>query len=176
MNSIFKSNREVRILLIGLDGAGKTTLLYKLKLNQTVPTVPTVGFNVEDVQYRNIKFRMWDVGGQDKIRALWRYYFQGSQAIIFMVDSADNDRLEEAGKVLNDMLADDLLRDTSVLVFANKQDLPNAASKDVVAASLGLYSFPPSRKWGIFSSNALSGEGLHEGLEWLSNNLPVHKI
>ena len=135
-------SKEVRILLLGLDNAGKTTLLYKLKLNQCVNTLPTVGFNVEDVQYRNIKFRMWDVGGQvsllsqvcflsgvqshdeclqDKIRALWRYYFQGCQAIIYMVDSADHGRLVEAGNVLTGLLEDDLLCNTTVLVYANKQ-------------------------------------------------------
>jgi ADP-ribosylation factor protein 6 len=67
----------MRLLMLGLDAAGKTTILYKLKLNQDVTTIPTVGFNVETVTYKNVKFNVWDVGGQDKIRPLWRHYFSG---------------------------------------------------------------------------------------------------
>jgi len=72
-------NKEMRILMLGLDAAGKTTILYKLKLGQSVNTIPTVGFNVETVTYKNVKFNVWDVGGQDKIRPLWRHYYTGTQ-------------------------------------------------------------------------------------------------
>lgn len=76
MSRIFGS-KEMRLLMLGLDAAGKTTILYKLKLGQDVTTIPTVGFNVETVTYKNVKFNVWDVGGQDKIRPLWRHYFSG---------------------------------------------------------------------------------------------------
>lgn len=76
LGKIFGS-KEMRLLMLGLDAAGKTTILYKLKLNQDVTTIPTVGFNVETVTYKNVKFNVWDVGGQDKIRPLWRHYFSG---------------------------------------------------------------------------------------------------
>lgn len=70
-------NRRARILLLGLDAAGKTTILYKLKLNETVTTIPTIGFNVEEVTpVKNVTFTVWDVGGQEKIRPLWRHYYQ----------------------------------------------------------------------------------------------------
>lgn len=78
LSKIF-GNKEMRILMLGLDAAGKTTVLYKLKLGQSVTTIPTVGFNVETVTYKNVKFNVWDVGGQDKIRPLWRHYFQNTQ-------------------------------------------------------------------------------------------------
>eukprot|EP00835_Amoeboradix_gromovi_P001957 NODE_100_length_20777_cov_0.240884.p19 type:complete len:121 gc:universal NODE_100_length_20777_cov_0.240884:20770-20408(-) len=65
--------KEMRILMVGLDAAGKTTILYKLKLGEIVTTIPTIGFNVETVEYKNISFTVWDVGGQDKIRPLWRH-------------------------------------------------------------------------------------------------------
>ena len=52
-------NKEMRILMLGLDAAGKTTILYKLKLGQSVNTIPTVGFNVETVTYKNVKFNVW---------------------------------------------------------------------------------------------------------------------
>ncbi|CAK5120140.1 unnamed protein product [Meloidogyne enterolobii] len=84
--------RELRVLMLGLDAAGKTSILYKLKLGQSIKSLPTVGFNVETVTYKNIKFSVWDVGGQEKIRPLWRHYYVGTQALIFVVDSADVDR------------------------------------------------------------------------------------
>merc|ERR1711925_61057 len=111
---------EAKILMVGLDAAGKTTILYKLKLGEIVTTIPTIGFNVETVEYKNISFTVWDVGGQDKIRPLWRHYFQNTQGLIFVVDSNDRERAQEAKGELNRML---------------------------------------------------SGDGLYEGLDWLSNEL-----
>ena len=139
--------KEMRILMVGLDAAGKTTILYKMKLGEIVTTIPTIGmispfaqlcliyvghttnllfpgFNVETVEYKNIQFTVWDVGGQDKIRPLWRHYFQNTQGIIFVVDSNDRDRVVEAREELQRMLNEDELRDAILLVFANKQDLP----------------------------------------------------
>ncbi|TNN18863.1 ADP-ribosylation factor 6 isoform 2 [Schistosoma japonicum] len=118
-------NKEMRILMLGLDAAGKTTILYRLKLGSSVSTIPTVGFNVETVTYKNVKFNVWDVGGQEKIRPLWRHYFTGSQGLIFVVDSSDRDRIEEARQELHRIAADREMQDAVILVFANKQDLPN---------------------------------------------------
>merc|ERR1712228_799096 len=116
----------MRILMVGLDAAGKTTILYKLKLGEVVTTIPTIGFNVETVQYKLISFTVWDVGGRDKIRPLHRHYYQGTNALIFVVDSNDRDRIEDAREELTKMLHEDELSETALLVFANKQDLPNA--------------------------------------------------
>ena len=74
--------QEMRILMVGLDAAGKTTILYKLKLGEVVTTIPTIGFNVETVEYKNISFTVWDVGGQDKIRPLWRHYYQVRRVLL----------------------------------------------------------------------------------------------
>ncbi|XP_060146053.1 ADP-ribosylation factor 2 isoform X11 [Globicephala melas] len=123
---LFKSlfgKKEMRILMVGLDAAGKTTILYKLKLGEIVTTIPTIGFNVETVEYKNISFTVWDVGGQDKIRPLWRHYFQNTQGLIFVVDSNDRERVNEAREELTRMLAEDELRDAVLLVFVNKQAL-----------------------------------------------------
>eukprot|EP00126_Sphaerothecum_destruens_P004166 Sdes_comp18035_c0_seq1m7357 len=97
--------QEMRILMVGLDAAGKTTILYKLKLGEIVTTIPTIGFNVETVEYKNISFTVWDVGGQDKIRPLWRHYFQNTQGLIFVVDSNDRDRIAEAKDELQKMVS-----------------------------------------------------------------------
>ena len=133
-------------------------------------TIPTIGFNVETVEYKNINFTVWDVGGQDKIRPLWRHYFQNTQGLIFVVDSNDRERVSEAAEELGKMLNEDELRDAALLVFANKQDLPNAMTVAEITDKLGLHSLR-SRKWYIQSTCATSGDGLYEGLDWLSNVL-----
>uniref|UniRef100_A0A672YUP3 ADP-ribosylation factor n=1 Tax=Sphaeramia orbicularis TaxID=375764 RepID=A0A672YUP3_9TELE len=162
--SLFKGlfgKKEMRILMVGLDAAGKTTILYKLKLGEIVTTIPTIGFNVETVEYKNISFTVWDVGGQDKIRPLWRHYFQNTQGLIFVVDSNDRERVNE-------------LRDAVLLVFANKQDLPNAMNAAEITDKLGLHALR-QRNWYIQATCATSGDGLYEGLDWLSNQLKSQK-
>ncbi|KZW03720.1 ARF/SAR superfamily [Exidia glandulosa HHB12029] len=167
--------KEMRILMVGLDAAGKTTILYKVC--EIVTTIPTIdadawhsGFNVETVEYKNISFTVWDVGGQDKIRPLWRHYFQNTQGIIFVVDSNDRDRVSEAREELHRMLNEDELRDALLLVFANKQDLPNAMNAAEITDKLGLHGLR-QRTWYIQAACATSGDGLYEGLEWLSANI-----
>ena len=98
-------------------------ILYKLKLDSDVTTIPTVGFNVETVTYKNTKFNVWDVGGQDKIRPLWRHYFTGTQALIWVVDSTDSDRIRTARETLQPIIDSPEMKDVLLLVFANKQDL-----------------------------------------------------
>ena len=88
------NSSDITMIPVGLDAAGKTTILYKLKLGEIVTTIPTIGFNVETVEYKNISFTVWDVGGQDKIRPLWRHYFQNTQGLIFVVDSNDRERID----------------------------------------------------------------------------------
>jgi len=173
--------KEMRILMVGLDAAGKTTILYKLKLGEVVTTIPTIGFNVETVEYKSISFTVWDVGGQDKIRPLWRHYYQNTQGIIFVVDSNDRERIDDsagsentAKEELHRMLAEDELRDAVLLVFANKQDLPNAMSVNEITERLGLNSLR-NRKWYIQATCATTGDGLYEGLDWLSNTLNKKK-
>ncbi len=162
--------KDVRILMVGLDAAGKTTILYKLKLGEIVTTIPTIGFNVETVEYKNISFTVWDVGGQDKIRPLWRHYYQNTQGIIFVVDSNDQDRIGEARDELHRMLNEDELREACVLIFANKQDLPNAMQAATITDKLGLNSLR-QRTWFMQSTCATTGDGLYEGLDWLSSTL-----
>ncbi|KAG1365553.1 putative ADP-ribosylation factor [Cocos nucifera] len=150
------AKKEMRILMVGLDAAGKTTILYKLKLGEIVTTIPTIGFNVETVEYKNISFTVWDVGGQDKIRPLWRHYFQNTQGLIFVVDSNDRDRIVEARDELHRMLNEDELRDAVLLVFANKQDLPNAMNAAEITDKLGLHSLRQRHWLKIFSIDGQS--------------------
>jgi len=153
--------------MVGLDAAGKTTVLYKLKLGEVVTTIPTIGFNVESVQYKNINFTTWDIGGRGGLRALYRHYYQNTDALLFVVDSNDRERISEAKDELDKMLKSDELNEAPLLVFANKQDLPNAMSVAEVTDKLGLHMLR-NRLWYIQSTSASSGDGLYEGLDWLT--------
>ncbi|KAK3536565.1 hypothetical protein QTP86_013759 [Hemibagrus guttatus] len=161
-----RESRPVRILMVGLDAAGKTTVLYKLKLGEVVTTIPTLGFNVEKVDYKNISFTVWDVGGQDVIRRLWRHYYQNTMGLIFVVDSSDRERIQDAALELQNMLEEDELRDAAVLVLANKQDLPNAMPVHEMTEKLGLHALK-GRSWYVQSTCAVIGTGLYEGLDWM---------
>ena len=168
--SLFSRIQNKRILLLGLDAAGKTTILYKLKLGELVTTIPTIGFNVEEVIYGSLKMVVWDVGGQDKIRALWRHYYENTDALIFVVDVADQERFDEAKDEIHKILTEDKLAGIPVLIFANKSDLPTAVSISTLVNALNLGSLK-SHKWYIQSSSATTGDGLYEGLDWLSKVL-----
>jgi len=168
------AKKDCRILMVGLDAAGKTTILYKLKLGEVVTTIPTIGFNVETVEYKNINFTVWDVGGQDKIRPLWRHYYQNTQGLIFVIDSNDRDRIIEARDELTKMLNEDEMRDAILLVFANKQDLPNAMNAAEITDKLQLNSLR-NRQWYIQSTCATSGDGIYEGFDWLSKAIADKK-
>mmetsp|Transcript_4467 Transcript_4467/g.9065 ORF Transcript_4467/g.9065 Transcript_4467/m.9065 type:complete len:248 (-) Transcript_4467:268-1011(-) len=142
-------SKEVRILILGLDNAGKTTILYRLHQGEVVTTIPTIGFNVETVTYKNIRFQVWDLGGQSSIRPYWRCYYPNTNAIIYVVDSADVDRVSICKDELLQMLEEDELKDAALCVFANKQDLPGALTSAQVSEALGLTSIK-NREWQIF--------------------------
>ena len=164
------SKQDQRILMVGLDAAGKTTILYKLKLGEVVNTIPTIGFNVETVEYKSITFTVWDVGGQDKIRPLWRHYYANTQGLVFVVDSNDRDRVDAAREELHRIVNEDELKNTVITIFANKQDMPNAMSAAEMTDKLGLHSLK-HRDWYVQGCCATTGDGLHEGLDWMSATL-----
>eukprot|EP01089_Gocevia_fonbrunei_P004143 TRINITY_DN1413_c0_g1_i2.p1 TRINITY_DN1413_c0_g1~~TRINITY_DN1413_c0_g1_i2.p1 ORF type:complete len:187 (-),score=44.68 TRINITY_DN1413_c0_g1_i2:16-576(-) len=161
---------EARIVMVGLDAAGKTTILYKLQLGERVTTIPTIGFNVEKVEYKNLEFTVWDVGGQNNIRKLWKHYYKGANGIIFVVDSNDRstDRVKEARDELKQLLDDEELKGVPLLVFANKQDMSQALSPAEIAESLDVNNIR-SRKWHVQGASATNGDGLYEGLDFLAN-------
>ena len=161
--------KEARILMVGLDAAGKTTIVYKLKLGEVLNSIPTIGFNVETVEFKNIKFNVWDVGGQDKIRTLWRHYYPNTQGLIFVVDSSDRARVDLAREELHKMLAEEDLKDAVLLVFANKQDLGVMSVAEVID-KLDLQSIR-GRDWFCQGTSALTGTGLYEGLNWMTKKL-----
>eukprot|EP00928_Gymnodinium_smaydae_P024374 TRINITY_DN19738_c0_g1_i1.p1 TRINITY_DN19738_c0_g1~~TRINITY_DN19738_c0_g1_i1.p1 ORF type:complete len:240 (+),score=38.71 TRINITY_DN19738_c0_g1_i1:42-722(+) len=171
---------QMRVVMVGLDAAGKTTILHKLKLGEVVQTIPTIGWNVEEVANKNMSFVAWTVGGEeDTVRRGWAIrgpssYFRNANALIFVLDSSDRDRVEKARAALDTMLREDELRDAVLLVFANKQDLPNAMVVAEATEKLCLADIR-DRPWFIQGAYATTGEGLREGLDRLASTLSSRK-
>lgn len=171
--SFGKLDQPVHLVMLGLDSAGKSTVLYRLKFDQYVDTMPTVGFNCEKVKgttgkAKGVSFMIWDVGGQDKVRPLWRSYTRNTDGIVFVVDSVDTERLEEARV---ELLRTTRIPETAgvpVLVLANKQDLPGSMEPTELEKVMGLHELSSSsRLWTIQPACAITGEGLDEALEHL---------
>ena len=161
--------KKANLLMLGLDSAGKTTLLYKLKLDKVLQTIPTIGFNVESVKYKSLNMTMWDIGGQEKIRPLWRHYYDNVDGVIFILDSNDCDRIEEVKNELHYIMSEDRLKDVKLLILCNKQDLPNAKSADYIGNRLELNNI--KQEWYIQECSALHGNGIFEGLEYIYKNI-----
>ncbi|XP_045181517.2 ADP-ribosylation factor 1-like [Mercenaria mercenaria] len=163
-HTLFIRGRETRILMLGLDNAGKTTVLYKIKLNETMTTIPTIGFNVENLTpVKGVTFTVWDVGGQDRIRALWRHYFNSTEGIVYVVDSSDMERIEEAREELFNVLESEELKGVPIVVFANKQDMLDAMSASEIAQHLYL-NMLTGRNWCVQQTSATTGEGLLQAM------------
>ncbi|CAH1259256.1 ARL3 [Branchiostoma lanceolatum] len=161
-----KSNpeKELKILLLGLDNAGKTTLLKALASEDISHITPTQGFNIKSVQSSGFRLNVWDIGGQRKIRPYWKNYFENIDILVYVIDSADRKRFEETGEELAELLEEDKLAGVPMLIFANKQDLFNAATATEISDGLGLGSI--RRTWQIQACSAMSGEGV-EGMKWV---------
>ena len=137
-------------------------------------TIIVLGFNVESFQFRNLMLNVWDVGGQDIIRPLWKHYYQNTNAVIFVVDCADIERLDLAKQELMGILQEPEMKDAALLVYANKQDLQGAIKPSELASKLDLPSVK-DRQWFVQSACATSGDGLHEGMIWLADVLTGSK-
>ncbi|XP_055330820.1 ADP-ribosylation factor-like protein 5B [Paramacrobiotus metropolitanus] len=164
------SGEEHKVLILGLDNAGKTTILYQLTMREVVHTTPTIGSNVEELKWKNMKFVMWDLAGQDSLRPSWTCYYSGTQFIVLVVDCMDRDRVPLVKEELYKILAHEDLRKANLLVFANKQDLKGAMSASELSSLLNLTSIKTHR-WQIQACSALTGEGLFKGLEWMANHV-----
>lgn len=162
----------MHLLVLGLDNAGKTAVLYCLKLNQPVEnTMPTVGFNVEELKVGHHFIRAFDLGGQTAIRDLWHHYYEGTSAIMFVIDSADIDRLDEARKELHALAAQPALAGRPFVILANKQDLPQALSVADIRAALQLETHSFGRAIHIVGCSAQFNERVHLAVEWLAEHL-----
>ncbi|ELU04428.1 hypothetical protein CAPTEDRAFT_154525 [Capitella teleta] len=166
--SFWKKKEPFRVLMLGLDAAGKTTILYQMKLGEVVTTIPTIGFNVETISHKNVQFNAWDVGGRDKMRPLLRHYFVATDALVYVVDSADHERMTEVREEIKRLMTEDELWDVPVLILANKQDLTGASDVEKLTETLQLHPILRNRKWNVVPTVACKMEGIADGLDWLA--------
>lgn len=168
-NRLF-GNKEYKIVIVGLNNAGKTTILYSLHLGEVVVTQPTIGSNVEEIHYQNINFVVWDLGGQDSLRPSWSMYYINTQAVVFVVDSTDAERLTVVKEELFRLLECQDLKDACLLIFANKQDMKRAMGPTELAQRLNLHNIK-NHNWHMQACCGLTGEGLYDGLDWIVDRL-----
>lgn len=165
------SDHETKLLMVGLDMAGKTTILNELKLQKYIKYIEYIGFSIESIQYKNFVLNCWDVGGQETPKLyLKRQYYNNVQGIIFVVDSSNFNRMEEAGKIIKDLLKIDELNEAILLVYANKQDDPKSLKPQELENRLNLKSIL-DREWYVQGSCGENGDGLYEGLNWLGEKI-----
>ncbi|KAG1033263.1 hypothetical protein G6F25_010642 [Rhizopus arrhizus] len=172
--TILKKNRqnekEMRILMLGLDNAGKTTILKRIN-GEPIDTIsPTLGFNIKTLEHESYKLNIWDVGGQKSIRSYWRNYFEQTDALVWVVDSADRLRLNDCKTELHQLLQEERLAGATLLVFANKQDIAGALSEKEIKDLLGLEEIK-SHHWAILACSAVTGDNLLKGMNWVVNDV-----
>lgn len=162
-------------MILGLDNAGKTTILRKACGESVDKVEPTLGFNIQTLSFKNIyNLNLWDVGGQKSIRAYWRNYFEQTDGLIWVVDSADRHRLDLCRQELDALLQQERLAGASLLIFANKQDVEEALSVHRISDILGLNSDNEkmkNRHWNVVPCSAITGDGLALGLDWIVEDI-----
>eukprot|EP00161_Ancyromonas_sigmoides_P008677 TRINITY_DN2164_c0_g1_i2.p1 TRINITY_DN2164_c0_g1~~TRINITY_DN2164_c0_g1_i2.p1 ORF type:complete len:186 (+),score=61.52 TRINITY_DN2164_c0_g1_i2:216-773(+) len=168
------ASKDATLVLLGLDNAGKTTLLYRLKNGAVRPFAPTQRANIEEVDVGALRLRAWDLGGHAQVRHLWRQYLSEADAVVFMVDSADTERIAEARRELQGLLA---AGDGAapVAVLANKIDLEGAMTREVITRELGLDTFMlsnPGRAVQLFPCSLVRGVGFEQALKWIGDLIP----
>eukprot|EP00397_Hematodinium_sp_SG-2012_P041687 GEMP01045968.1.p1 GENE.GEMP01045968.1~~GEMP01045968.1.p1 ORF type:complete len:186 (+),score=43.79 GEMP01045968.1:44-601(+) len=170
LRKIKEREKEMRILILGLDNGGKTTMVKKFK-GEPVDTIsPTLGFNIDTLEFKGYSLNLWDVGGQTTLRSYWRNYFEQTDGLIWVVDSSDRRRLEDCRRELQNLLHEERLAGASLLVFANKQDLAGALSAEEIRVFLELDKIT-TRHWVIKACSAFTGDGLVDGVEWIVDDI-----
>lgn len=171
IRKIKKKEKEMRILMVGLDNSGKTTIVLKINGEDTSVISPTLGFNIKTITYQKYTLNIWDVGGQKTIRSYWRNYFEQTDGLVWVVDSSDLRRLDDCKMELDNLLKEERLSGASLLILANKQDIKGALAPEEIAKVLNLEAMDKSRHWMIVGCSAYTGEGLLEGFDWLVQDI-----
>eukprot|EP00002_Diphylleia_rotans_P016199 TRINITY_DN314_c0_g1_i2.p1 TRINITY_DN314_c0_g1~~TRINITY_DN314_c0_g1_i2.p1 ORF type:complete len:213 (-),score=40.75 TRINITY_DN314_c0_g1_i2:286-924(-) len=167
------STQKKNVVMQGLDAGGKTTIIYRLWPEDVKTEIPTIGFNIEVIENKNIRIITWDVGGRCNLRPLWRHYYKMTDGLVFVIDSNDRDYMAEVPKWIKRAMDEEGLSEVPVLIIAHKQDLPNALSPLEISKQLDLETLLKGHQWNIFGTTAIlkSGNGLDEAFEWLSSAL-----
>ncbi len=164
LKKLRKSDKEAKLLVLGLDNAGKTTLLKQLSKEDPEGTEPTQGFNVKTLLHDGFKLNVWDIGGQKKIREYWINYYDNVDGIVFVIDSSDEGRVIECKETFMFLMSEDKLQKVPILVFANKQDLEFSLKPDEIIDAMDLNTLQ-NRYWSIYPCSAITGEGVKEGMQ-----------
>ncbi|KAI9295245.1 ADP-ribosylation factor-like protein 2-like protein [Neoconidiobolus thromboides FSU 785] len=166
LKKIRSKEKEMRILVLGLDNAGKTSILKKLNGEPIDSISPTLGFNILSLSHKEYKLNFWDVGGQVSLRSYWKNYFEGTEGLIWVVDASDKDRLIDTRIELNKLLDQEKLSGITILILANKQDISGALSCQEISKYLELDNID-NHHWKVLPCSALTGQNLFEGIDWL---------
>ncbi|KAJ1927920.1 ADP-ribosylation factor-like protein 2 [Tieghemiomyces parasiticus] len=166
-----QKEREMRLLMLGLDNAGKTTVLKRIN-GEPIDTIsPTLGFNIKTLTYGNYKLNIWDIGGQKSLRSYWRNYFEATDGLVWVVDAVDAARLDtDCRRELHGLLKEERLVGASLLVLANKQDIQGALTSEEIADRLGLAEVK-THHWRILPCSAVTGTNLLDGMDWIVNDI-----
>ncbi|XP_057710892.1 ADP-ribosylation factor-like protein 2 [Corythoichthys intestinalis] len=165
-----QKEREMRLLILGLDNAGKTTVVKRLNGEDISTIPPTLGFRIITLEHRDYKLNIWDVGGQKSLRSYWRNYFERTDGLVWVVDSADRQRMEDCRQELHKLLLEERLLGSTLLVFANKQDLPGALSEEAIRSALALDDIK-NHHWCLIACSAVTGQNLLAGVDWLLDDI-----
>lgn len=167
-----RKEKELRILMLGLDNAGKTTCVKKFNNQDTSTISPTLGFQISALRFRDYTLNVWDVGGQQSLRSYWRNYFEATDGIIWVVDGNDVNRLGICRDELHQLLLEERLFGASLLILVNKQDIPTAMPPDKVAEILQVEELVKGkRNVHLQKCSAATGAGLLEGVTWLVEDI-----
>ncbi|CAG9127922.1 ADP-ribosylation factor-like protein 2 [Plutella xylostella] len=170
LKKLRQKEKEMRILMLGLDNAGKTTILKRFN-GEPIDTIsPTLGFNIKTLEHKGYKLNIWDVGGQKSLRSYWKNYFESTDGVAWVVDSADARRLAACAHELHALLREERLASATLLVFANKSDLPGALTLQEIREALDLDSIK-SHHWRVVRCSAVTGENLLEGMDWMLDDI-----
>ncbi|KAM3176755.1 ADP-ribosylation factor-like protein 2 [Hymenolepis weldensis] len=166
LKKLKQKEKEMRVLILGLDNAGKTTIVKKFNGEDISTIAPTLGFSINTIEYMGYRLNAWDVGGQHSLRSYWRNYFETTDALIWVVDSSDRLRLDDCREELSKLLVEERLVGATLLVLANKQDLQGALNPAEIAGALNLRDIT-THHWSIYGCSAVTGENLLESVGWL---------
>ncbi|XP_029013834.1 putative ADP-ribosylation factor-like protein 5C isoform X1 [Betta splendens] len=170
MMAAFCETADHKVIIVGLDNAGKTTILYQFLTKEAVHTSPTIGSNVEEIKVRNSSFLVWDIGGQESLRANWHTYYTNTEFVILVVDSTDRERLTISKDELHRLLTHEDLRNAAILIMANKQDVKGSMTAAEISQCLTLDSIT-THSWHVQACCALTGEGLPASLDWMRSRV-----
>ncbi|KAJ7799115.1 ADP-ribosylation factor family-domain-containing protein [Mycena olivaceomarginata] len=168
------------LVMVGLDDAGKTSLVSRLKRRElprgVLPTtITTIGCTIETIPYGRHSVTIWEFGGMERVRCLWRRYFWHAHAFIFLLDAAAPARFPEAKEELLRLL-DGIHYSYPVLVLANKIDLPSAVELRTIEDALSVPELVRGGKIALKGVSAMTGEGINEAIEWFVANISHDSI